>query len=224
MISLKFNKISVLFLFLIFLNTPVTSQEKKFEVQYGTGGWYEIIQKAEPEIEKTYFLTNKLKLGYRLTPYFSVGMSSTYIFRKSYNKHKHIILPDEILFEVWRSRDKNIGFGPYLKFNMGQNFNFSIASELNYSFGTVNTASSVEWQEYTDKNNNDLNYTSKCALLELSIGKRIYDNFFIAFSFNEQYVFFKKNSRSSSNNFNTYSQHYLGVNFNYYFNLKNTRK
>ena len=224
MISLKLKKIGILLLLsVIFFNNPAISQIKRFEIQYGINGLYEKNQREQPEIKKTYFLNNKLNLGYRLMPYLSIGVSSNYIFKKSYNKNNHIILPDKILFEQQISKDKNIGIGPYLKFSIGQNLNFSMASGFNYCLGAVNVVSSVEWQDYTEKNNNELSYTSKFVFLDLSIGKRVYDNFFINFSFNEQYIFFKKYSPKSSGIFKAYSRYYFGINFNYFFNLKNTQ-
>lgn len=225
MISLKFKKIGILILLsVIFFSHPATSQTKRFEIQYGIGGVYGKNQREKPEIKKTDFLNNKLNLGFRLLPYLSLGISSNYIFRKSYEKNYRLILPDKILFEQQIRKDKNIGIGPYLKFSIGQNFNFSMASGFNYCIGAVNIVSSTEWQEYTEKNNNELSYTSKFVFLDLSIGKRVYENFFINLSFNEQYVFFKKFSPNSSGIFKAYSRYYYGINFNYFFNLKKIQK
>jgi len=221
MISLKFKKIGLLLLLLVILfNKSATSQIERFEIRYGISGLYGKNEREQPEVKRTYYLDNKLNLGYRLMPYLSLGISSNYIFKNNYTKFNHIILPDKILFEQRISNDKSIGIGPYLKFNIGQNFNFSMASEFNYCFGAANVISSTEWQEYTEKNSDEWSYTSKFIFLDLSIGKRIFDNFFIHFSVNKQYVFFKKYPTNSSGIFKAYSPYYFGINFNYFFKLR----
>lgn len=222
---LKFNKIKfIIFLFSIFSCNTVFSQVKKIEILYGISGWFDKNKRELPELENKIYLNNNIKLGYRVIPHLNIGISSNYYYDKYHSNSMHIILPDGGLFEEWIIKNKQIGFGPYIKFSVGNDFRLSLSSEFNYSFGVVNTISYVEWQEYTDKKTNKLNYTSKLFLFDINIGKKIYENLLINIFFKEQYVFVKDFSTKSSGIFKPYYQHYFGINLNYFFNIKNKQK
>jgi len=203
---------NLLFFFILFFNFDVNSQTQGFELQYGTGGWYEKNKKELPEIENQIYWNNNIKIGYKILPFISFGLSTNYNFDKYYSKSNHILLPDKTLFEEYKIKDKKFGLGPYFKLSIGKNFIFSLKSEIIYSYGKINHNISTDFQNHIDYQNYNIDYTSKVLSFELSLGKKIFNNLYLFLFFDEQYCFFKKIQKNITD---SYFQHFVGINLNY---------
>jgi hypothetical protein len=211
---------NLLFFFILFFNFDVNSQTQGFELQYGTGGWYEKNKKELPEIENQIYWNNNIKIGYKILPFISFGLSTNYNFNKYYSKSNHILLPDKTLFEELIIKNNNIGLGPYIKFSFGISFKLSVTLDYNYSFGEFNTFYIIDQQTYIEKHHYDIKHNLKYIDFEIAIGKKISKKLYLNLFVNNSLIFFDKYLSQPLTIADPYYQNYIGINLNYIITFK----
>lgn len=207
----------ILIVFLFFVISGILSaQEKKFELSYDISGWYEKEKSIEPSKGNTCFLNNNLKIGYRLKSYLSVGISSNFCYRADNSKIPFIYTTEKNYYDIVKSRNYELGTGPYAKVGFGNNFRFSLEVEYNFTNGKdslfIYNNYSCTYQSAETK------YKTQFIASELSIEKKVIDNLFLNVLFRKQYVFiYKYRPIDNYGNFNPYTQSYLGIGITYSF-------
>ncbi len=166
------KRIYLILAILVLCLNITNAQTNRFEVQLGSGFWMNKNKHKPPEKRYNVYLNENIKLGYKLLEYLSVGISTNYTFKKHYSKMKHIALPnDEFLFDKCIIKEKNIEFGPYIKFSIGHNFILSFSMEYNYSIGNDISDIVTENLHRNVYTSNSSNCSSSLSFFELSVGK-----------------------------------------------------
>jgi hypothetical protein len=210
------KSVIILIVFLFFIISGILSaQEKKFELSYDISGWYEKEKRIEPSTGNTYFLNNNLKMGYKMCPFFSLGLSGNYYFKKYDSKTAAIKLVDGSLFQYYTDKNLEFAWGPYTKIGLGKKFKFSLLIEYNYSYGSNKYEINEEWRNnsYSGQNNYDIQYFAT----QIEIGKEMINNITVNLIFIEKLPFYDFSSlKLDSRSF----QKFVGVGVTYYLNLK----
>jgi hypothetical protein len=212
--------IKLLILWVMITNLGIIhSQEKKFELGYNISGWYENVKGSIPQTEKRYFFNNNVKLGYKLKPFLSVGLSTNFCYRLVNSKTPNIYAIERIYYDVVTSKDYAFGTGPYAKIIFGKNF--KIFSTLEYDYFLARGRLTI-YDEYHNKSQAGLFKNLNHSFFgEIGFEKKVGDNLNLSLFFQKQYIFiFKYRPIDNGGEFKPETKSFVGLGINYNFNFK----